>query len=78
VTSPSISVYLWLFRRPDDLDFSEFMSKEEQRASLEKERQRQEEEERRIALEQKLAEEVEAEKLQLLKEKVIFFFRPMQ
>ncbi len=74
LTSPPISVYLCLCRRPDDLDFSEFMSKEEQRASLEKERQRQEEEERRIALEQKLAEEVEAEKLQLLKEKAILFF----
>jgi hypothetical protein len=57
-------------RRIDDLDFSEFMSKEEQRLSMERERQRQEEEERRIALEKRLAEEVEMEKLQLLREKV--------
>ena len=46
------------------------MSKEEQRMSMEKERQRQEEEERRMAHEKKLAEEVEMEKLQLLREKV--------
>ena len=56
-------------RKPDDLDFSEFMSKEEQRVSLERERQRLEEEEQRLAEEKRLAEEVEEEKLQLLREK---------
>jgi hypothetical protein len=59
-------------RRIDDLDFSEFMSKEEQRLAMEREKERLEEEERRIALERKLAEEVEMEKLMLLREKVSY------
>jgi hypothetical protein len=65
----AMSFPVTMCRRPDDLDFSEFMSKEEQRLSLQREKQRQEEETRRLAEEKKLAEEVEAEKLQLLREK---------